>query len=609
MALKPIIRRLVHRVTLVLLMGGLVVPEVCGTTFLYKQYVVKQDLGLDILCEPYQVQPDDWVYKIFRRKGEIAEDDFPHFIQIFQRINPHIQDLDRIQVGERILIPLRKMAAEDASAGEAVDDLVTLPFVTISNASADNPAEAQSPAAQSHTVEAGDTIHRLIATQFGPPGSEAYEPALARLKALNPDIQNLDKIYVGQVIQLPAPDLPIGLSGVSSSALKLAPESSRGSELSIMDLKPLPKPPGGQNRSSAPIPLATVAGLLGGEVSQHGKFHFPAVLGPDVVIDTARSPILNLPAGGRLLISPGSAAITPHEIAVVRKHWPDLQVLSLDPQETMADQLAQLLRGSGAVQAPPNITVKEPGLTLTLRVNWIIERSSASPEKGASRIGLALLTDAAEQTPPAVQRYLAGHGVVLREIVLQGSAMQLLAIDPQSPESSPARTLPTGSDRNLILGLLRAMGFTWVPNSQISFSYAGMELSAWADMVQDGDGEELLLNFGQIQGEAVDLLKQSGLAIVNLHRQVPLRDRLVTLFQALDVSCTYDPVFWAAARPATYNTSISASGLLASPLIGRQFLITPFSYSASALQIFQERGIQVIQLALSAAQRKSAGWG
>jgi len=67
-------------------------------------------------------------------------------------------------------------------------------------------------------------------------------------------------------------------------------------------------------------------------------------------------------------------------------------------------------------------------------------------------------------------------------------------------------------------------------------------------------------------------------------------------------------VFWAAARPANYNTSITVSGILASPLIGRQFIITPFAFSAPALQIFKERGIQVIQLAMAADKRRAAGW-
>jgi hypothetical protein len=36
---------------------------------LYKSYLVKYDHGWDILCDPYVVQNNDWLKKIFRKNG------------------------------------------------------------------------------------------------------------------------------------------------------------------------------------------------------------------------------------------------------------------------------------------------------------------------------------------------------------------------------------------------------------------------------------------------------------------------------------------------------------------------------------------------------------
>jgi hypothetical protein len=50
-----------------------------GSSLIYKNYIVRYDRGWDILCEPYVVQPGDWVLKIFVRKGKIAHHDFVIF--------------------------------------------------------------------------------------------------------------------------------------------------------------------------------------------------------------------------------------------------------------------------------------------------------------------------------------------------------------------------------------------------------------------------------------------------------------------------------------------------------------------------------------------------
>jgi hypothetical protein len=292
----------------------------------------------------------------------------------------------------------------------------------------------------------------------------------------------------------------------------------------------------------------------------------------------------------------------------VRKYWPDLKIVSLNDQGGALEQLSRILGKYGAVQAPPNITVGEPGLTLTARVNWLVKQPEHGGNKGIHTVALTLLTDPAEQTPTVVLRYFADRGWALREIVSQGTDLQVLTHTDGGAGFSSGRVLATEDTRALIKELLQVMGFACTPNNQITFTYAGLELSAWADLVQDGDGRQFLLNLGQIQGEAVGILKDSGIEIVDLVTPHLLRDKIVTVFQALNVSCTHDPVLWAAARAATHNTSITVTGLLASPLIGRQFLITPFNYSPPALQIFHERGIQVVQLKMRDVQRKASGW-
>jgi hypothetical protein len=93
----------------------------------YKQYSVIAYQGRDVLCEPYVVRKNDWLYKIFRQKGEISEPDFPFFISIFKQINPHIRNVDAIETGTRIFIPLKIADKQDYAVDK--DGKVKIPVV------------------------------------------------------------------------------------------------------------------------------------------------------------------------------------------------------------------------------------------------------------------------------------------------------------------------------------------------------------------------------------------------------------------------------------------------------------------------------------------------
>ena len=53
----------------ILLLIGTTISPPAGAALWDKRYVVKNDQGKDILCDPYTVEKNDWIVKIFRQKG------------------------------------------------------------------------------------------------------------------------------------------------------------------------------------------------------------------------------------------------------------------------------------------------------------------------------------------------------------------------------------------------------------------------------------------------------------------------------------------------------------------------------------------------------------
>ena len=178
----------------------LIAPPMVMSMILYKSYIIRQDNGADILCDPYVVQTNDYLTKLFQQRGNISGEDFPEFLEIFKRLNPHIGDVDKIQPEQRIYIPLKKL-----SQNELLDQdsgVVTIPLITISNL-----YEFIKGYSKEHVVRKDDWVSKLIVRNYGRYGTRLYDQGLELFKLLNPEITDLNSIFPGQDLLLPDPFL------------------------------------------------------------------------------------------------------------------------------------------------------------------------------------------------------------------------------------------------------------------------------------------------------------------------------------------------------------------------------------------------------------------
>ena len=134
-----------------------------------KDYVVKEDLGNRIWCEPYVVQKNDSLTQIFQEKGEIIDESLEEFLQIFKRINPHVSDVETIRPGQQIFIPLKKLRPDRDP--EHSSRIITLPMVTISG-NKTKPVSEPKPLSggtgfTEYKIKPGDTLTQIFYRHFG----------------------------------------------------------------------------------------------------------------------------------------------------------------------------------------------------------------------------------------------------------------------------------------------------------------------------------------------------------------------------------------------------------------------------------------------------------
>jgi LysM repeat protein len=294
---------------------------------LYKNYVVRYDRGWDILCDPYQIRQGDWVLKIFRQKGEIAHDDFREFLGIFQRLNPHVKDIDRIRPGQVVDIPLKKLVQGNLPGQSS--GMVTIPFVMISS-----PKEMIEKHTRSYTVQRGDTVSTLIARRFGGRyGNKTYSQGLKLFKAANPHIKDVNRIYAGQKIYMPDPSIreqswyQTLFDEAGNLVEKMA--DSAESETDAPPSQPAaaagPEMPGPSPEATTTGPAAEAASVIGGRLLDKGTYFLPMKQGKDFELDLSRYPIIDLQNGSKVILSAQDRVMNV-DLPLIQSYWEKVKV-------------------------------------------------------------------------------------------------------------------------------------------------------------------------------------------------------------------------------------------------------------------------------------------
>jgi len=546
----------------------------------YKTYVVKRYKHWGILCDPYTVQRGDYIRELLRRRGCIVERDLARFTAILKDLNPHVRNVDKIYPGQQILIPLKQM--EPQEGGAVTDDrLVTIPFL---------PDILYS----TYTVKPGDYVAKVAADHHGLGMDQIPDGYLTTVKQLNPGIKNLNRIYPGQNIRIPE----IGSQGRSSEMAVLAPPSDRGSE-SKPSVVSQAMPPFSV-RLERERPRSVVSrGVerLGGTLIESGHYFFPANDRGDLKLDLASFPVIALKGGRRVLLDTGKG-LPPNLENVIRAFWKPLTIVRTQPGESERRLLEKIFRAiyGGEVRRTSDILMPDDGIQVTLRGDWILVHKR-SERNAPSYDCITLISNPGERTSAPLRAYLAEKNIqisdLLPEAVDQDSAAETQASDSAG---SVALTIATSNHETFVAELVRSMGYSYDRRVPISFEYAGSQVQTAANLIHDGDGLDLVVDFGTLYGDAKTAIEKGGLKVVSIRTEDQALDIARNILQVVGMSWTEDPVFFGADRDVLKTTSMTIPGLLASHAAQGRTLLTPAPLPQKVCDFLKEREIRVVKI-------------
>ncbi len=600
-----------RRLFITVLFISIIAPYSADSALLSKSYAVRYDKGWDILCDPYVVQKGDWVIKLFIQRGEISHKNFPEFLSIFKRINPHIHDIDTIRPGQRILIPLKKLK-KDSLPGQS-SGVVTIPFVTISNL-----PDIIKHHSTEHIVQKGDFISRLISRGYGKYGTKLYKEGIVLFRLINPDLVNPDQIYTGQKLYIPNPSLRnkpwykalFDSSGniIIKSDIDSSPAKTPEPEPFIPTVKP-------DNTSS---PFAAIASILDAKFLNKGTYYFPRPNEVDYKLNLSSFPVIELKDNTKILLFPKTDINTDIDIDIdidtdidtdknkdknikesdlnaIKSYWSNVKIVPITNKASTEQALESVFESFEKEALKNKISFSDQGVKVEVKGKWIINQPYfAGKEK--THLCITPIIDPIERTPDLIARYLKQHDIIIKDFLKDFKKTKDKSKKTQNKDTAENVIIINNSDhKTFVNNLLTAMGYNYAQNVAITFPYAGIQIKALSNLISTDNVKPLLVDFGDLYGDAIIAIKKTGLNIIQITKKDSAYRVIEKIFDALDVSYTKDPTFLAAKRPVVYNTSLTIPGYLISNKKQDKTLLATVPVHHNVIQFLINKGIKVIQ--------------
>jgi len=570
----------------ILIPAFFIFPGSAYTAFLYKSYTIRYDRGWDILCDPYVVKKNDWLYKLFRQKGEISHRDFPEFLRIFKRINPHIHDIDKIRAGQHIIIPLKKLSP--VSLPGQSSGVVTIPFVTLPNI-----PETLKTYSAKYTVQKGDCISILISATYGAYGTEPYNQGIELFRRINPDVKNLDRIYAGQDILIPDSailDQPWYQSLFDSSADNNKRPDMNGS---ILTSKTTPEFSVSEDREEQQTThLSKISSVLDGKLINKGVYYFPRPGREDFALDLSKISLMELKNGTRILFPMDNTNQDP-ELDVVKSFWEDVHIVRVTPNHSIKNDFDAVFKSLGKDSLKNHLSFSDQGVKVEVRGEWIFDKI-AKKGKSVRHFCISFIDHSGKRTPESILRYLDQNNIVLKEIVMGNNTSEQKSNEPVFDKSAEiASTIDSSDQKTFVKDLIMAIGFTYSPNVSISFPYSGVQVKTVSNLFMGSDGNPFLIDFGDLYGDAVSAIEKTGFTVIQIKSDDNYPVIIQKILDAMDVSYTHNPTFLAAKRPAIYNTVLTIPGFLVTGAGKPRILLSFATPHRAIIHFLTNQGVKI----------------
>ena len=536
--------------------------------------------GKKVVTETYTVKKGDHLWQLLRERGLLEKKNLPELLAALKKLNSSFSNLDLIYPGDKIVIPLTITPVKGLAvfAGKGEETVLSL-------------EQLKDLKLESYTVQQGDSLIKVVKGRYSLRDEQVNEAYLQILARLNPEIDNLDLIYPGQVVRLPIYTPQI-------VRMPIKPERpSRPVETAQVPAA-TPPPPTEQPKGPPALSqqLAEFFALLGEEWINTGEHYIPLKAGGQVNLKAEAFPILSLGSGQRVIVDLHREL--PDKMAqVISANWDNYRVVRFKEDEDLRGALNKIL---SACEYYKIYKQGEPlelrgDITLQVSADWIIQTS----EDMSRTLLISLADKPGYRIPPELRNFLTNFGVKSIEY----PPAQQTATEASAP---PARSdvLFAGKDKAAVIeSVLNLTGQTFTRDVEmpvIQGRKSGVSLMVKADFFLYVDGKDSIIDFTGIGPDIIPLLKEYNVSVLSLaSEQDPARIVSRTLdFIGVKFDSKPHP-FTAAGKEDSKNFKLIIPGIVFRDNHGQNVFASHLKLPDDIAGFLSRRGYKVLSLAIS----------
>ncbi|MFC1823060.1 LysM peptidoglycan-binding domain-containing protein [Thermodesulfobacteriota bacterium] len=341
-----------------------------------------------VLTESYTIQEGDYIWKLLRERELLNKKILPDLLTILKRLNPTLGNLDFIQPGEKIIIPLAITPLKQKP--KDIDKEVAETIIT-------SPKELQDLDLVDYTVKPGDSLIRVVMGRYNIPAKDLYNEYLELVKQLNPSIRDINTIHAGQKIRL-----PVYTPQVVRMPVEAPPPAP------VKKAAPVTK------KSRAPInrQLKEIFTQLEAEWVQTGQHYIPLKSGGHANLKAESFPIINLWNGYRIIVDLYNDLPLKMK-KLIESSWANYRIVHLDPKDDLKSALNKIFPLCGYQKIYQLGEPLELGGDIALRItaDWILRLSGSDASQGTKTLMITLTEAPIPETPQVIKDFLARLGI------------------------------------------------------------------------------------------------------------------------------------------------------------------------------------------------------
>jgi hypothetical protein len=314
--------------------------------------------------------------------------------------------------------------------------------------------------------------------------------------------------------------------------------------------------------------------------------------GKDFELDLSRYPMIDLQNESKVILTTRDRVMNV-DLPLIQSYWDKVKVVKV-PEKASSREILQAVLAAFSGEATTNrLSFDDAGVKITVSAKWIRTETSADGRVPRHTCITPIMADS-QRTHGAIVRYLDQNDIVIKEI-LTGAPGQTSTPFPIDAAADVA-SIDGTNQKVLLESFAQIMGFHYSPNTGISFPYAGIQVRALSNLLSFGNGREILIDFGDLYGDALKAIRETGLEILQINADTGPMEIIRQLMAAAGLAYTATPVFYGADRSAEFNTAIAVYGILIPTGEGEKRLFTEMQTPELIDLFIRDQGIRMIRI-------------